>query len=545
MQLFRFARLTIWLATTAVLGVTSAQNVPLDALMRGGRIHYTGGRFDRAREQFQKALDQYGSSVDRSQRSTIHLWLGLTEAQLRNFLISADHLAIAFDADTATIAEAHRDETMLYWAGTALLAATREKYAAGENETALRYALAALHLDPEKPQIYALVANIYSALGRYDEMRETAERLLRLNTGSPEAYGLLGLFFLQRPDSLWPTRVARLARFDSCAYYYDRALILYRQRLAAAHEELRQALKSSDTAAVQAIARQLIEKSRLSNNAELRRYIERDLKKTSPQELQIVSAVASRLFFAANNMNSAAARAGTAMLRASTDTRGDTAERFRSRAEELFALAVEYDSADFNSLFNLGIALYQGQKDSTAATVFQRVIDGAVVPLTALPIPWQEKLLPLVTAENAPQGFTEIPEPLASSIDSVIALLGAKGRGYFWYYFPDARTWQPYRVGTLSDAAGMMLSSEMPSQLENAYLLLGVSLTGFGLAQNEARRPDVARDAFERAIGHLQTVARINPANAEAYQNLVHCYRETGQPSKAEDAYKLYKKYSQ
>ena len=55
---FRRPSLAILLLTAVLVLPAAAQQIPLDALMRGGRIHYEGQRYDRAKEQFNKAADR-------------------------------------------------------------------------------------------------------------------------------------------------------------------------------------------------------------------------------------------------------------------------------------------------------------------------------------------------------------------------------------------------------------------------------------------------------------------------------------------------------
>jgi len=68
--------------------------VSLDARMRGGRIHYDGGRYLKAEEQFRKALDAYGTNAD-TVRAHILIWLGLSEARVGELDSARTHLAAA------------------------------------------------------------------------------------------------------------------------------------------------------------------------------------------------------------------------------------------------------------------------------------------------------------------------------------------------------------------------------------------------------------------------------------------------------------------
>lgn len=540
MPSFRKSSLTIILLTAAQFVPLAAQQIPLDALMRGGRIHYEGQRYERAKEQFTKALTQYGATADNSTLGQIELWLGLSEEQLHNHAAAADHFITAMEKDTTLDAKIRANEQWQYLTWTALISATRDSYNAGANDAALRYALAALKVDPSKSQTYALVANIYSALGRYDDMRAIAGDLLKLDPGAPEALSLLGLYFLQKPDSLWLSKEALSVRWDSAGYYYDEAIVSYEKHFDAAEAELAKQLKLIDSVRLNQVVAQLVEKSRLQDQSELKRYIETDL--NAAKQLAEIAQIAGRLYFAANNLNVASSRAGTAMLRAATETRADTSEGFRARAEALFARAVEYDSSDFTSLFDLGIAQYQGKKDSLAERSLQAVIDGAVVPVGILPQPWLDSVLTLVTPAVAESGHVEVTGKLAERVDSIIAARGRKNVGFEWLYFPDLKTRKLTGPATVADTAGMFLSLEMPRLIEQAYLWLGSAQTGLATALSDAGKKDAAKAGYERAIVNLLIATKLDPNNSDAFQNIAICYSVTGNSGKALEALKTAEK---
>jgi len=544
MPSFRKPSLTIILLAAMLVLPAAAQQVPmvpLDALMRGGRIHYDGQRYDRAKEQFTKALDQYGATTDNVTLGQIELWLGLSEEQLHHDTAAANHFVSALEKDTTLVAKIRVNEQWQYLTWTALISATRESYNALANDAALRYALAALKVDPSKSQTYALVANIYSALLRYDDMRATADDLLKLDAGAPEALSLLGLYFLQKPDSLWPSKEARAVRWDSAGYYYDEAITAYEKRYASAKADLAKQLKLTDSVRVNQVVGQLVEKSRLMDQSELKRYIEDSLKTAKLAE---IAQTAGRLFYAANNLNVASSRAGTAMLRAAAETKDTTSARFTVRAEALFARAVEYDSSDFASLFNLGITQYQGKKDSLAERSLQAVIDGTVVPVGLLPQIWLDSVLVLVTPAAAESGYTQLPEKLTAKIDSLLAASGRKYAGLGWLYFPDLKTRKLTGPATVADTAGMFLNSEAPRLMEQAFLWLGSSQTGLATTLSDAIKKDAAKAGYQRAIVNLLVATKLDPNNSDAFQNLGICYRspEINQKDKALNAFETSKK---
>ncbi len=542
MPIFRRPGLTIILLTAMLALPAAAQQVPLDALMRGGRIHYEGQRYDRAKEQFTKALTQFGATADNTALSQVHFWLGLSESELHNYGAAADHFLTAMEKDTMLAAKIRANEPWQFLSWTALISATRDSYNAGAFEAALKYALAALRVDPSRPQTYALVANIYSALGRYDEMRVIAGDLLKLDAGAPEAYSLLGLYFLQKPDSLWASEQEEVVRWDSAGYYYDEAIKSYEKRFGEAQATLAKQLKLNDPAKLHEVVWRLIEKSRRQDQAELKRYIETDL--NAAKQLVEVAQTAGKLFYAANNLNVASSRAGTAMLRAAAETRADTSERFRARAEALFGRAVEYDSSDFTSLFDLGITQYQGKRDSLAEISLQTVVDGAVAGISLLPQPWLDSVLTLVTPSAAESGYVQISGLLAGKVDSVLMARGRKNVGYSWLYFPDLKTKKPTGPATPADTAGMFLSLEQPRLMEQAFLWLGSSQTGLATTLSDAGKKDAAKARYEKAIVNLLIATKLEPKNSDAFQNLGICYRspEINQKDKALSAFETSKK---
>ena len=531
MPSFRRPSLAIILLTATLFVPLAAQQIPLDALMRGGRIHYEGQRYERAKEQFTKALAQYGATADNVALGQIEFWLGLSEEQLHHDTAAANHFVTALEKDSTLGAKIRADEQWQYLTWTALISATRESYNARANDAALRYALAALKVDPSKSQTYALIANIYSALERYDDMRATAGDLLKLDAGAPEALSLLGLYFLQKPDSLWPSKEAKAARWDSAGYYYDEAIVAYEKRYASAKADLAKQLKLTDSVRVNQVVGQLVEKSRLQDQSELKRYIETDL--NASKQLAEIAQTAGRLFYAANNLNVASSRAGTAMLRAAAETRDTTSARFTAKAEALFARAVEYDSSDFASLFNLGITQYQGKKDSLAEKSLQAVIDGTVVPVGMLRQPWLDSALVLVTPAAAESGYTQLNDKFTAKVDSLLAARGRKYAGLGWLYFPDLKTRNLTGPATVADTAGTFLSSEAPRLMEQAFLWLGSSQTGLATALSDAGKKDAAKAGYARAIVNLLIATKLDPNNADALQNLGICYRETDQKDKA------------
>ncbi|MFO7651999.1 MAG: tetratricopeptide repeat protein [bacterium] len=528
----------IWLAlglVALVIAPALAQQIPLDALLRGGRIHFDGQRFERAREQFQKALDEYGATADGPALGQIHVWLGLCDAQLKNPRRASGHFLTAFEKDSGAAGRIRANEQWQYYAYTSLMARTREDFNAGQFDSALVAALAAVKVDPEKPQAYSLLASTYSALGRHDQMRGVADDLLRLDSLSAEAFSLLGLYFLQKPDSLWPTPAARIARWDSTEYFYDRAIAVYTDRMAKARKQLGTLLKTEDPARIDEVAGRLTALSRQRDQAALESYITRDLGKE--RQLVEFAQVASQLYFAATSINTSSARAGAAMLRAAAEARGDTSERYRARAEALFAMAVRYDSTDFTALFDLGLAQYQGGKDSASEVSMQLVITNANLPLTAAPAVWLDSLLALATPEAAAAGFAEVPPSVGEAIDSTLAAQGRSNVVHSWIYFPNLKSRKVPGPVTIADTAGAFLSSLQPSLLEQIFLWLGSSQTALGSSLSDAKRTADAKAKFTAALVNLQTALKLNPNTPDAYQNMGICYRELGENQKAFEAF--------
>jgi tetratricopeptide (TPR) repeat protein len=556
MPSFRRPSLAIILLTAMLFVPLAAQQIPLDALMRGGRIHYEGGRYDRAKEQFTKALTQYGATADNVALSQIEFWLALSDERLATRAAesvrpgyhksAADHFVTAMEKDTTLAAKIRANEQWQSSSWTALISATRESYNAAlsdadtvlqrrQLDAALKYALAALKVDPSKSQTYAFVANIYSALGRYDDMRATAGDLLKLDAGAPEALSLLGKYFLQKPDSLWSTKETKAVRWDSAGYYYDAAIASYEKRFAAAKADLAKQLKLTDPVRLNEVVWRLVEKHRLQDQAELKRYIEIDL--NAAKQLVEVAQTANRLSNAADNLNVASSSAGSAMLLAAAETKDTVSARFTAKAEALFGRAVEYDSSDFASLFNLGIAQYQGKRDSLAERSLQAVIDVAVVPVGMLPQPWLDSVLKLVTTTAAETGYTQVTGLLAAKVDSILVTNGRKSVGYGWLYFPDLKTRKLTGPATPADTAGMFLSLGMPRLIEQVYLWLGSSQTGLATAMSDAGKKDAAKAGYQRASVNLLIATKIDPNNSDALQNLGICYRETDQKDKALKAF--------
>lgn len=525
---------TLLLALLAIFfpGRLAAQAIPLDALLRGARIHYSQGRYDRALETFQQALAEYGSAADPAARADIHIWLGLSEAQLRRFASAAAHFATAIELDASTVERLSKDDQWAHWSWTSLFNTARELFAQGKPDSSLIYALAAAQIDASRPGAFSLVANSYSALNRYDDMLATAREMLGNDPNSPEAHSLIGLFFLQPPDDFWSTEL-KAARWDSCAHYYGRAIALYEERYAEARKNLGDKLGVSAGPELDEIAANLIEKSRSRDQQVLKDYIEKDLK--AARILPEIAQYASALYYAAGNLNTASSRAGSALLRASAETAGATADGFRSQAEGFFTKALLYDPLDFASLYNLGIAQYQAQNDSLAELSFRRVVEMTVMPLSELPDPLRADLRSRVTPEAAASGYFQLTGAELAAVDEAIHEMGNPVAGFAFLYLPELRARREFITPGPEDEAGMYLSIQPPAALENLYLLAGVTQTSIGLALEKASKGS-GRAKLERAIVNLKAVLGLDPDNAEAWQNLIHCYRETGQDQKALEA---------
>jgi len=208
----------------------------------------------------------------------------------------------------------------------------------------------------------------------------------------------------------------------------------------------------------------------------------------------------------------------------------------------LFGRAVEYDSSDFTSLFDLGITQYQDKKDSLAEISLQGVIDGAVAGISLLPQPWLDSVLALVTPAAADTGYVQINGLLAASVDSVLNARGRKNIGYNWLYFPDLKTRKLTGPVTVADTAGVFLSLEQPRLMEQAFLWLGSSQTGRATALSDAGNKDAAKALYQRAIVNLLTATKLEPDNSDAFQNLGICYREVNQKDKALKAFETAKR---
>lgn len=511
------------------------QTPPLDALLRGARIHYSQGRYERALETFRQALDVYGASADQGTRAEIHIWIGLSEAQLRRFDPASAQFATAIALDDGAAERLRNDEQWLHWSWTSLFNSARDLYARGEPDSSLNYALAATRIDPTKPGAYLLVANNYSALGRHDDMLATARAMLEVNSENPEAFNLIGLYYLQRPDSLWLGEM-KTARWDSCGYYYERAISLYERRYAEARKALSDRLGIPEDPNLDVIVANLIEKSRLPDQEPLKNYIEKDLK--AARHLSEVAQHASALYYASGNINVSSSRAGSALLRASAEVEGEAAGLFRARAESLFTKALRFDPNDFTAMYNLGIAQYQSQNDSLAEETFRKVIEGTVVPLSELPEALQAELLAKIGPEAASAGHLQLDNEMMAKVDDAVHEFGRPLHGFAWLYFPGLRG---DGAPTGADDAGAYISLQPPAALENVYLLTGVTQTSLGLAMEKAAKGS-GREMLERAIASLRAVVGIDPNSPEAWQNLIHCYRETGQEKKALDAAERYQK---
>lgn len=311
-------------------------------LIEGGKIHLRDGRYDQAQGLFRRAAQENPNSAE------AHFWLGVASVRCEEYRLAAESFDKAFALDSSYLHRLKRDEAnkVLVWAGYA--GAGSELAEKKEYEAALLWLERAREVDPDQPETYPTLAQVYIGLGRFEELLQTADELLRLNPKSPEAYTLRGIYFFHQ-ESL------QLAREG-----YGRAAELYKERFDQEEAELGRLL-GLEAPELRRRAQRLMGLHRAGEG--LDGFLVDSLK-VAQAVVPRVKRQVEELTKEANQLSLCYTQLGTIALKLDEST----------EAEGCFEKALEFDPGNPDATYNLGVTRYRLDKLEEALKAFEQAL---------------------------------------------------------------------------------------------------------------------------------------------------------------------------
>ncbi len=310
--------------------------------IQGGKIHYEGGRYEKAAELFRQAIEENPKSAP------AYLWYGLTMVQLKNYPEAAKSFDKVFELDPTYSEKIKRQENLktLVWVG--YMGATDRFVREKRFKKALKYVKRAIDMDPKNYRAYTTLARIYVGLKDYEELKTTAEKLFALKKESPEAYTLLGVYYFSKE------------KWDSALVYYSKAIEGFNKAIEETKKRLSSLLNLNESQ-TDSLSLKLISLHKRGEKRFLTDYIKDSLSLKPPQSF-MVSRVADELYGYTGELGTCYLRAGAASIKR---------DSFKI-AERFFEKALKINPDDYDAVYNLGIVKYQLKKDEEALKLFNR-----------------------------------------------------------------------------------------------------------------------------------------------------------------------------
>lgn len=310
--------------------------------IQGGKIHYEGGRYEKAAELFRQAIQENPKSAP------AYLWYGLTMVQLKDYPEAAKSFDKAFELNPSYPEKIKRKENLktLVWVG--YMGATDRLVREKRFEEALGYAKRAIEMDPQNYRAYTTLARIYVGLKDYEKLKTTAQKLFILRKESPEAYTLLGVYYFSKEE------------WDSALTYYSKAIEGFNKGIEETKKKLSTTLNLNESQ-TDSLSLRLISLHKKGKRRLLTNYIKDSLSLKPPQSF-MVSRAADRLYGYTGELGTCYLRAGAASIKK---------DSFKL-AEKFFEEALKINPEDYDAVYNLGIVKYQLKKDEEALKFFNR-----------------------------------------------------------------------------------------------------------------------------------------------------------------------------
>lgn len=471
-----------------------AQQLPLDARLRGGKIHFQGGRYAKALEQFEAALKDFPDA------SEARLWKSVTLEKLGRYEESALNFDMTFTAAPELLSKVQKDEMLQYSAWNAFIKAGQKIDKEGNYAKALIFFKWATLVSPQNPHGYLLLSQIYTSMDSLEAIKRVAEALFAIEPTNHQVDILLGVYYFKKEN------------WDSSMIYYGKAATGFMQDYETVKKSIGKELKLDSVKTIEVSAK-LIEKRRVG---QLESYISDSLRAKS--KLMNIARMTEQLVLDVAELNICYFRSGVAALqKANSLPKENLQQTYLKLAEDNFQKALIYNPLDFDSKYNLGMTMYRAGLDDKAKTTFDELVSSALIPLNNLSEDLAQNLLSLITKQSQPLGHFEIVTPVIAEIEKELLLKQTYKTGYWYLYFPSLRKAQ--ELPTSVDYGKIYLSGLEPDIIENLWLLLGATQTNL--------------KQFDDAIQSFNTVLALNPKNQDAYRNLAVCYREKGDQKKA------------
>ena len=514
---------TLIITMTLVLGINlfvfGQARVPFDARMNSGKIHYNEGRFEKAKEQFAFAVAENPKSA------AAHIWLGLSLAHLKKFLEAAPQFDTAFALDSVLFVKMHKNEDFKFQAWTAFLSATRENLITADTNNwkiALHYTKQALRIEPKSRQALTILAQLYVKLSQLDELKQSANAILKSDPENPLSFTMIGLYFFS--SSQW----------DSANYYYLESAKRYQVAEEKSKAMLATQLAIKDTLRLNEVAARLVAARRMRDPSRLKGYIEDSLKAKS--KMPVILPIADDLYLINGELNTSYFRAGVANLqKASAEKDTMKQKQYFDQAQSEFEQALIYNSSDLDAKHDLAFIFYRKGNPATnvrAMTLYDEIVEVSVLPLTnpLLPAELVDSLMARVAVEAKTKKFMPVPEELYLKIETELAKKGSDLTGLQYLYFLTAG--QTKSSSTI-DKKDVFLSTMAPKALENLYLLYGSAQANVATDLKREQKIDEANKKYDEAIVSFNIVLAINPNSKDAISSLGVIWKEKGNKEEA------------
>ncbi len=468
--------------------------IPLDALLRGGRIHFQGGRYERALHQFQEALKNYPDNPE------ARFWLAMTLEKMGKVVEAAEHFDSCFTDAPEYVAKMLKDEKNQYSVFNAFSRAGNIMNQNGDFHTAIKFFNRATEADPKSIQGYLQLALVYGTVDSVAKIKDIADKLFKLDSLNPQINVILGKYFFKKQD------------WDSSLVYYERSITQFTNSFQKAKDLLSKELKI-DLARAETVAMRLYG---LRGTKQLEAYIAETLK-AKPKMMKLVG-MSNEIYLIMNLLGSSYFYAGSSALqKANTFTSEAQQKPYLNQARSYFNEVLRYNPLDYDALFNLGFTHYRSGADAEAEKTFSSIVGLALLSLSSLKESLAKGLLAEISSEDIKKGYWEVKSDIIKELEKEIEPIQTFKTGYWYVYFPMLKNTSVTEL--TSKLNQVFLSGIDPVAFEELMLF-------YGAVQTNLKKYDDAIVAFN-------TVLALNPKNQSAYRNLAVCYREKGEQKKA------------
>jgi len=487
-------RFFVILLVIFVLPIFAQQIVPLDARLRGGKIHFQSGRYEKALQLFEAALKDFLGNPE------ARFWKALVLEKTGKFIEAAANFDTVYIDAPEWLAKTQKDEIYQYSVWNAFIKAGQKTEQNENYGDAIKYYKRATVVDPKNPQSYLYLSQVYTTLDSLVEIKKVADALFTLYPQNQQVNILLGLYFFKKED------------WDSSLIYYNKATAAFMQDREAIQKNIGNELKL-DSLKIPAITTKLIEKR---NTRNLETYINDSLNAKS--KLIAIAKLTEQLFLSEAELNICNFRSGVAALqKANAFTVDSLQQKYLNLATIYFNEAIKFNSLDYDAKYNLGMTLYRAGSDAKAESIFIELVNTSLMPLNTLSDSLAQKLVSFITMDILNLSVFEITTPVLNDIEKELAIKQTYKTGYWYLYYIDLK--KAKVLPTQADYGKIQLSGLRSDIVENLWLLLGATQTNL--------------KKFDDAIKSFNTVLEINYKNEDAYRNLAVCYREKGDQKKA------------